>query len=244
MQCDKVIRELAVPTDDRDPAGLAEHLAECPSCALWADRAARFDRVWEATRPAEPTGEMWDMVWTQVACAVDESTPAEEKAFTLHPSSLNGSAAKTEKSPAPKGRSSGFRAGRLMAIGSLGMAQAAAIFLAVSLSWQPPAKSPEPQVGDTAVPPSFVATDSNATVLTDGVEIEEGRLIVIRIEGPGARVVDLTSEGTPPRRPTFATRRVGLPELPGVDPMYLAFNEVEGIANLVVAMEGVTPWRN
>jgi hypothetical protein len=30
----------------------------------------------------------------------------------------------------------------------------------------------------------------------------------------------------------------------GVDPMYLAFNEVEGIANLVVAMEGVSPWRN
>jgi hypothetical protein len=187
---------------------------------------------------------MWDRVWTQVACAVDESTPAEQKAFTLHLSSLNRSAAKTEESPAPKGRSSGFRAGRLMAIGSLGIAQAAAIVLAVWLSWQPAAKSPDPQVADTNVVPSFVTTDSNGTVSTDGVEIEEGRLIVIRIEGPAARVVDLTPERTPPRRPTFATRRVGLPELPGVDPMYLAFNEVEGIANLVVAMEGVTPWRN
>jgi hypothetical protein len=196
MQCDKVIRELAVPTDDRDPASLAEHLAECASCAVWADRAARFDRLWEATRPAEPNGEMWDAVWAQVDRAVDESTPAEEKAFTLHPSSLNGSAAKTEKSPAPKGRSSGFRAGRLMAIGSLGIAQAAAIFLAVSLSWQPPARSPEPQVGDTRVAPSFVATDSKTTVSTNGVvEIEEGQQIVIRIEGPAARVVDLRPEG-------------------------------------------------
>jgi hypothetical protein len=196
MQCDKVIRELAVPTDDRDPASLAEHLAECPSCAVWADRAARFDRLWEATRPAEPNGEMWDAVWAHVAHGVDESTPAEQKAFTLHPSSLNGSAARTEKSPAPKGRSSGFRAGRLMAIGSLGIAQAAAIFLAVSLSWHPPAKSPEPQVGDTRVAPSFVATDSKTTVSTNGVvEIDEGQQIVIRIEGPAARVVDLRPEG-------------------------------------------------
>lgn len=32
MQCDKVIRELAVPTDERDSASLAEHLAQCPAC--------------------------------------------------------------------------------------------------------------------------------------------------------------------------------------------------------------------
>ena len=31
MHCDEVIRELAVPTDDRDSAALAEHLANCPS---------------------------------------------------------------------------------------------------------------------------------------------------------------------------------------------------------------------
>ena len=244
MQCDKVTRELAVPTDDRDPASLAEHLAQCPSCARWADRAAQFERLWEATRPAEPTGEMWDTVWTQVARAVDQSTPVEQKAFTLRTSSRNGSAARTEKSPVLTGLSPGLRTRRLMAIGSLGIAQAAAIFIAVSLSWQPAAKSPQPLVGDTSVARSVVETDSNPMVSTDGIEIEEGRLIVIRFEGPAARVVDFTPEGTPPRRPTFAKQRVGLPELPGVDPMYLAFNEVEGIANLVVAMEGVTPWRN
>jgi hypothetical protein len=248
MQCDKVIRELAVPTDDRDPASLAEHLAECPSCAVWADRAARFDRLWEATRPAEPTGEMWDRVWTQVACAVDESTPAEQKAFTLYPSLLNGSAAKTEKSPVLTGRSSGFRAGRLVAIGSLGIAQAAAIVLAVWLSWQPAAKSPDPHVADTKVVPSFVTTDSNGTVSTDGVvEIEEGQQIVIRIEGRAARVVDWTPVGM-----SYGVNdwNLALNKLTpegmsyGVNDWYLAFNEVEGIANLVVAMEGVTPWRN
>jgi hypothetical protein len=216
MQCDKVIRELAVPTDDRDPASLAEHLAECPSCALWADRAARFDRLWEATRPAEPSGEMWDAVWAHVAHAVDESTPAEEKAYTLQPWSLNGSAAKTEKSPAPKGRSSGFRVGRLMAIGSLGIAQAAAIVLAVWLSWQPAAKSPDPHVADTKVVPSFVTTDSNGTVSTDGVvEIEEGQQIVIRIEGAAARVLDRTPAGVSYN----------------VDDWYLVFNRMEAIAS-------------
>ena len=54
MRCDEVIRELAVPTDDRDSAALAEHLASCPSCAGWAKRDAQFDRLWEATRPTNP----------------------------------------------------------------------------------------------------------------------------------------------------------------------------------------------
>lgn len=230
MQCDKVIRELAVPTDDRDPAGLAEHLAQCPSCARWADRASRFERLWEATRPAEPTGEMWDKVWTQVAHAVDESTPAEQKAFTLHPSSLNGSAAKTEESPVLTGGWSGFRARRLMAIGSLGIAQAAAIFLAVSLSWQPSAKSPESQVGNTRVAQSFVATDSKTTVSTNGVvEIEEGQQIVIRIEGPAARVVDLRPEGI-----SYNVFYEPLYD----DDWYELFNKMEAIASPpVVAMK-------
>ena len=98
MHCDEVIRELAVPTDDRDPASLAEHLAQCPSCAAWADRAAQFDRLWEATRPAEPTGEMWDTVWTQVACAVDKSDTGRAKGIRAAPIiRLNGSAAKIRK---------------------------------------------------------------------------------------------------------------------------------------------------
>jgi hypothetical protein len=216
MQCDNVRRELAVPTDDRDSAGLTEHLAQCPSCATWADRAARFDRLWEATRPAEPTGEIWDTVWAHVASAVDK------KAFTVHSPSLNGSAAKIEYSPVPSGRSPGFRAKRLMAIGSLGIAQAAAVFLAVFLSWPPSAPSPQREVGDRNMTPSFATADSNVMVSMDGViEIEEGQRVVIRIEGPAARVVVLT-----PERTTY-----------GVDEMYLAFNEVEGIANPKVAMK-------
>lgn len=230
MQCDKVIRELAVPTDDRDPASLAEHVAQCPSCAVWADRAARFDRLWEATRPSEPTGEMWDTVWNQVACAVDKSNPIEQKAFALHRSSLNGAAAKTEESAARTGRRSGFRARRLMAIGSLGLAQAAAIFLAVYLSWHPSAKSPRTQVGETGLAHSFVTTDSNATVSTNGVvEIDEGQQIVIRIEGLAPHVVDL--------RPERISYNVFYEPL-YYDDWYELFNKMEAIASPpVVAMK-------
>jgi hypothetical protein len=216
MQCDNVIRELAVPTDDRDLSGLTEHLAQCPSCATWADRVARFDRLWEATRPAEPVSEIWDTVWVQVASAVDK------KELTVNSSTLHGSAAKIENSPVPSNRLHGWRARRLMAIGSVGIAQAAAVFLAVFLSWPPSAKSPQAEIGDTFGAPSFDTTGSNVTVATNGVvEIEEGQQVVIRIEGPAAHIVVLTPDGVP-----F-----------GVDEMYLAFNEVEGIANPKVAMK-------
>ena len=66
MRCEDVIRELAAPTDTRDAASLAEHLSRCPSCAAWAERAARLDHLWEVTQPAEPTPEVWDNVWAQV----------------------------------------------------------------------------------------------------------------------------------------------------------------------------------
>jgi hypothetical protein len=216
MQCDNVIRELAVPTDDRDPASLAEHLAQCPSCARWADRAKEFGRLWEATRPAEPTGEMWDTVWTEVARAVGKSNPAEHKAITPYPFNLNGVAAKGEESGVRVSRRPGFRAGRLMAIGSLGIAQAAAIFVAVTLSWQPSARSPMPAVGDASVVPSFTSTESVATVSADGVvEIEEGQQIVIRVEGPTVRVVDRTPQG-------FSYN---------VDEWYLMLNRMEALAS-------------
>ena len=71
MHCDEVIRELAVPTDDRDSAAVSEHLASCPSCAGWADACRQLDRLWDATRPTEPSPEVWDTVWAQVASSLD-----------------------------------------------------------------------------------------------------------------------------------------------------------------------------
>ena len=94
MHCDEVIRELAVPTDDRDSAALAEHLANCPSCAGWAKRDAQFDRLWDATRPVEPSPQIWDTVWAHIASSLDSSTPAEFEAFASPMATLNGSVAR------------------------------------------------------------------------------------------------------------------------------------------------------
>ena len=71
MHCDEVIRELVVPTDDRDSATVAEHLANCPSCAGWAERDAQFDRLWNATRPIEPSPQVWGTVWARIASSLD-----------------------------------------------------------------------------------------------------------------------------------------------------------------------------
>jgi hypothetical protein len=71
--CDDVTRELAAPTADRDPAALAEHLAACPHCAHWAARDARLTRLWEATRPDEPSGPTWDALWAEVIGRLDRA---------------------------------------------------------------------------------------------------------------------------------------------------------------------------
>ena len=70
MRCDEVVRELAAPTADRDRAAMADHLAGCPACAEWARRAEALDRLWDATRPAEPSPEAWDAVWANIARAL------------------------------------------------------------------------------------------------------------------------------------------------------------------------------
>jgi hypothetical protein len=226
MLCDEVIRELAVRTDDRDSAGLAEHLASCPSCAEWSRRDAQLDRLWEATRPTEPSPEEWDSVWAHLASSLDSSKPTVLEAFALPIASSNGPVAKVETPLVAIPRSSRSRRRSLAAIGALGLAQAAAIFIAVALSWQPSTTSRPPQIADksTSAASSSVSpkvAQLNPALSATGVEIEEGRLVVIRVDGLAAKVIDLTPEGTPY----------------SVDDWYLVFNAVEAIANPVVAMK-------
>src|SRR5689334_1067614 len=79
MRCDDVVRELAASTADRDRAAIAEHLAGCPACAAWARRAEGLDRLWEATRPAEPSSEVWDAVWTGIAQSLPCPAPGSAR---------------------------------------------------------------------------------------------------------------------------------------------------------------------
>ncbi len=111
MRCHEVVREIAAPTGILDASGLAEHLARCPRCASWAEHAARLDRLWEATRPAEPSGGNWESTWAGVSRAIDRaSTP--------------------DPAPLRPGQPRPWRRSTLVAFG---LAQAAAILIVVGV---------------------------------------------------------------------------------------------------------------
>ena len=84
-------------------------------------------RVWEATRPAEPSGSVWEPVWVQVSHELD-------RAGTVIPVTA--------------------RFSRRYALAALFAAQAAAVVLAVVWTFRQP--SPEPSV-TPAVPLAVVA---------------------------------------------------------------------------------------
>jgi hypothetical protein len=166
MNCHEVMRELAAPTDDSDSTALAVHLAKCQMCSEWAKKAEQFDRIWDLTRPQEPVTAVWDALWTEITGMLDapassaskRSRAASQEAQTqpVHlPISMPGLHARS---------STGRRRWRLIAVGLLGLAQAAAVLLAVTLA-----------------PPQ-------------NLEIDEGHLIVIRWDPSSTTVEDRTPQ--------------------------------------------------
>src|SRR5438105_1188160 len=105
MRCDEVIRELAAPTDDRDATAIAEHLSGCRTCNGWARQAAQLDRLWEATRPPEPSPAAWGPVWVHVAQSLDSPVSPGPQPLAAPRPSGNGSAAKivAHSAPPPSG---------------------------------------------------------------------------------------------------------------------------------------------
>ena len=71
MRCEDLTRELASPTGALSSAQMAEHLAACPACANWSRRASHVDRIWEATRPVEPSMDALDVLWTRASLELD-----------------------------------------------------------------------------------------------------------------------------------------------------------------------------
>jgi hypothetical protein len=73
MSCEEISRELVVPTGAYEPKALDEHVSACPSCADWLDRSRQFDRLWEASRPVEPSYSTWGRLWAKVTEAADQA---------------------------------------------------------------------------------------------------------------------------------------------------------------------------
>lgn len=73
LRCDEVIRGITAPDANDDSSWLAGHVLSCPKCASFARDNARLDRLWESTRPVEPSSATWDAVWTGISAGLDRA---------------------------------------------------------------------------------------------------------------------------------------------------------------------------
>jgi hypothetical protein len=243
MRCEDVIRELAAPSYDRAAPALTEHLTHCPACALWAGRAAQLDKLWEATRPVEPSSDDWAAVWTSIdhslkaPAATEGDMPAPAGLFRKR-NSTRSKVFPHRSAFLPVTRS---HARRPAIIALAVLAPAAAILIAVGLIWHRRADDQQLQMAQIAqahpvapeLAPSIVALAYPVKV---DVEFDEGHQYVIRTSGSKPQVVDLT-----PAELLFATGtakpvvRYSEFQIPVEDPWYVMFNIFESIANPVVA---------
>jgi hypothetical protein len=114
----------------------------------------------------------------------------------------------------------------LAAIAVVGLAQAAAVFLALNASWPISTKSVGLDLTTSTQGPSSssnsVPTASERRPLSiPVVEIEAGQSVVIHVDDSTANVLVLTHDGISS----------------SVDDWYLVFNAIEAIAHPVVAMK-------
>ena len=226
MHCDDVIRELAVPTDDRDSAALAEHLASCSHCSGWAQKDSQFERLWAATRPHEPSAQVWDEVWSQLGESLGSPDPVKLAAPIVSTGASNGSVSSLKSplnSPLTMRRPGSWK---LAVIALVGLAQAAAVLLTVSSRWPISTKSTGPELTTSTEGPSSSSNSSlpaseRRPLSIPVVEIEAGQSVVIHVDDSAANVLVLTHDGISS----------------SVDDWYLVFNAIEAIAHPVVAMK-------
>ena len=195
MRCVDVVRELAIPTDKRDAVGLAGHLRRCSSCANWARQAQQLDRLWDLTRPSEPSPEVWDNLWSQVAQSLDNPT-AQEVASSPPLVSWDHSTDSLMLIPEGKPvRFSATSASRFQfwrSVGWAGLARAAAVLLVAGLSFWLFVPSRQQVAALKPVALNRTAPEAVVTVSLPSVDIEAGHMVVILADPNSPSVVDRT----------------------------------------------------
>ena len=191
MRCKEVIHELAVPTGQLDPAALSAHPIRGAAPVPTGPGRPRSLTVY-GKRPdrAEPTAETWDAMWARIADGVD-STPRAAGEFASSSAlsaSFNGNGTSHRTEPAIRPfaeRVMPRRRWSWAAIGLIGLAQAAAILLAVGLALHGTGDSDHHMIAGAVISPTAIASLADSAV-----EIEEGSVVLIQIDGQAAKVVD------------------------------------------------------
>lgn len=183
MRCEDLRSELAFPTGAVARGTLSRHLAECPRCAAWAERSARLDRLWEATRPAELSDAAWERIWSR----------ASETAFDRREAEAAAAAA-------------GTRPGRGFLTAGFAVAQAAVLLLGfVALMERGQARRPARPAADfvaattpapAPTPAPAVAVPVPVAMRTPEVPTQEPRMldpaaVVLEIEPDQLVLIDL-----------------------------------------------------
>jgi hypothetical protein len=164
----------------------------------------RFGQLWEATQPPEVPAEAWDRVWAGIEAGLstrDAHDPGTRSVLPAHRS-------------APPSR---WRTAAVL--GLVGLAQAAALLLAVGLAWRTPAKDGGPVPGPSAPAPAPAV--AVAPSLDSEFDFEDGQVPLLRSDGSTVRMVDLTD----------------LDSANGEDPWFVFFNRVEATGAVVAMAE-------
>ena len=161
-----------------------------PSCLIASGRQPT---------PLNLPPEVWDSLWSQVACSLARSTN-QEVASSVSPAFRNGSTSRSvlkfEVKRPKVDLPASFRSRLWAAVSIAGLSQVAAVLLIAGLTWW--FFVPPKQQLAALSPTTSSLTNPNpnsAAVPLPSVDIEEGHLVVILADPKNPSVVDRTPKG-------------------------------------------------
>lgn len=184
MTCSEITRELALPTGAVDAAEVERHLAACSACASRAEVERGFDRLWNASRPTEPSPGAFERLWAGIDTAVP--SPARNGVLAAEVITMNH----VRKSVPERKRF----ARRAAIVAAVALAQAASILLTavivtryghdrdVAIDTTGPEVADRPEGSAPASDPSPTPQGADAKSLAQLVfVVEEGQTLIFRL---------------------------------------------------------------